>query len=311
MANIENVLQAAIRALQERKDKNEARALLEKVLEKDDNNPEAWLWMSVTVDDPEEKIICLQNVLTLDPNNTKARKGLKALGVNPDQANEDAAAFESATSPPPFMTDDTNFNDFNFNEVDNSPEEERGFIEPPVTSSASSGGRYNKVQDYTGEQMDSWISNLGIQSPPTSSSDKPFQTGTLGDLSDFSDINFDEPPAPIAPPAPPIKRAPPPPLAPQEWQDDAEDLLEDFMDNDFDESSHPQKPVGFDFDEDIDDDPEEEDVVLAAFNLIPDSISAGAAPASQQKYPLILWIFLGLAVLTNVAGLGMILIKSI
>jgi hypothetical protein len=61
----------------------EARALLEAVLEVDERNEQAWLWMSGVVDSDEERIICLENVLTINPRNEAARQGLATLGATP------------------------------------------------------------------------------------------------------------------------------------------------------------------------------------------------------------------------------------
>ena len=61
----------------------EARALLEAVLEVDERNEQAWLWMSGVVDSDEERIICLENVLTINPQNQAARHGLASLGATP------------------------------------------------------------------------------------------------------------------------------------------------------------------------------------------------------------------------------------
>jgi hypothetical protein len=68
--------------------KAEARRLLESVLDADERNEQAWLWMSGVVESQEERIICLENVLTVNPHNETARKGLAALDIAPltDQA---------------------------------------------------------------------------------------------------------------------------------------------------------------------------------------------------------------------------------
>ena len=59
--------------------KAEARHLLESVLDADERNEKAWLWLGSVVDSDEERIICLENVLTINPNNEMARKGLAVL----------------------------------------------------------------------------------------------------------------------------------------------------------------------------------------------------------------------------------------
>jgi tetratricopeptide (TPR) repeat protein len=63
--------------------REEARKLLMKVLEQEEDNERAWLWLSGAVDSDEDRRICLENVLTLNPNNDAARKGLAKLGPEP------------------------------------------------------------------------------------------------------------------------------------------------------------------------------------------------------------------------------------
>jgi tetratricopeptide (TPR) repeat protein len=53
-----------------------ARDLLMRVVEQDEENISAWTWLSGVVDDLEDREICMENVLTLDPDNEVARRGL-------------------------------------------------------------------------------------------------------------------------------------------------------------------------------------------------------------------------------------------
>ena len=53
-----------------------ARDLLMRVVEQDEENVLAWLWMADVVDSLEDREICLENVLTLDPDHAAARKRL-------------------------------------------------------------------------------------------------------------------------------------------------------------------------------------------------------------------------------------------
>ncbi|MBN1316464.1 MAG: YIP1 family protein [Anaerolineales bacterium] len=62
-------------------DKDQARTILLQVLELDDRNKKAWLWLSDVIQDPREKAICLENVLTLDPINAAAHYGLQKLNI--------------------------------------------------------------------------------------------------------------------------------------------------------------------------------------------------------------------------------------
>lgn len=56
--------------------RDEARALLTQVVEADERNEQAWLWLAGLVTDPHDMRTCLENVLDLNPGNTKAREGL-------------------------------------------------------------------------------------------------------------------------------------------------------------------------------------------------------------------------------------------
>ncbi len=54
----------------------EARELLLRVVDADENNVRAWLWLSSVVTTLEDREVCLQNVLALDPVNEAAQRGL-------------------------------------------------------------------------------------------------------------------------------------------------------------------------------------------------------------------------------------------
>jgi tetratricopeptide (TPR) repeat protein len=56
--------------------RDEARALLTQVVEADERNEQAWLWLAGIVTDPEDMRTCLENVLQLNPDTAKAREGL-------------------------------------------------------------------------------------------------------------------------------------------------------------------------------------------------------------------------------------------
>lgn len=58
--------------------KAEGRQILEDLLDVDENNAEVWLWLSTVVDTDEDREICLENTLAIDPNNVVASKGLEA-----------------------------------------------------------------------------------------------------------------------------------------------------------------------------------------------------------------------------------------
>jgi hypothetical protein len=55
----------------------EAKQALLKAVEINDQDEQAWLWLSALVDSPEERLTCLENVLRFNPNNMNARRGLE------------------------------------------------------------------------------------------------------------------------------------------------------------------------------------------------------------------------------------------
>ncbi|MBN1485114.1 MAG: tetratricopeptide repeat protein [Chloroflexia bacterium] len=61
------------------KRREEARDLLLQVIERDQWNEHAWLWLSGVVDDPRDMQVALANALTINPTNEAARKGLESL----------------------------------------------------------------------------------------------------------------------------------------------------------------------------------------------------------------------------------------
>jgi tetratricopeptide (TPR) repeat protein len=75
--------------------RDDARAMLAQVVEADDRNEQAWLWLAGLVTDPEEMRTCLENVLHLNPENAKAREGLAWV----EQRHGKRAASEDSAEP--------------------------------------------------------------------------------------------------------------------------------------------------------------------------------------------------------------------
>jgi hypothetical protein len=74
--------------------KAEARRLLQSVLDVDERNEQVWLLLSQVVEDDEERIICLENVLIINPHNETARKELAAQQAAP-VADQPSAPYTS------------------------------------------------------------------------------------------------------------------------------------------------------------------------------------------------------------------------
>ncbi len=75
-----DTLQAGITAAREGRHA-EARALLQQALQADARSEQGWLWMSAVVETDDERRICLERVLTINPNNQTARAGLEKLSA--------------------------------------------------------------------------------------------------------------------------------------------------------------------------------------------------------------------------------------
>jgi len=56
-----------------------AQAFFKRVIRINPRHEGAWLWLSEVLDDPDDRIYCLEAALALDPNNEKARMGLELM----------------------------------------------------------------------------------------------------------------------------------------------------------------------------------------------------------------------------------------
>ena len=56
--------------------RKEAVPILRDLIREDGNFADAWLWMSVAVDEMDQSIICLDNVLRINPDNIRASTAL-------------------------------------------------------------------------------------------------------------------------------------------------------------------------------------------------------------------------------------------
>lgn len=88
-----DALKEGIRALRAG-DRPRARELLTAIVTADEHNEQAWLWLSHAVDSDQERLICIENVLTLNPNNQQAQQALKKIEAR-------RAKKQAAQRPPP------------------------------------------------------------------------------------------------------------------------------------------------------------------------------------------------------------------
>ncbi|NJN99288.1 MAG: hypothetical protein HC875_36940 [Anaerolineales bacterium] len=108
--------------------REQARQTLLRVIEQDEANIPAWLWLSTVLDDREERQVCLENVLVLDPDNAHARAGLLRL----DQSKEDRGP-GTGNRRPSSPSDTVSLPD----QIEQKP---------PVTSPAPGVSRYRRLQ---------------------------------------------------------------------------------------------------------------------------------------------------------------------
>ncbi|PJF36668.1 MAG: hypothetical protein CUN49_04200 [Candidatus Thermofonsia Clade 1 bacterium] len=76
--NLENLMQLGINAARNR-NKEAAKGIFTQVLNIDRRNERAWLWLAAVEDDQTERRRILQTVLSINPENQKARELLEAM----------------------------------------------------------------------------------------------------------------------------------------------------------------------------------------------------------------------------------------
>lgn len=196
-ANVEAMVREGINAYRAG-NKEEARTLLLKAVELDEQSEQAWLWLSAVVDTPEDQQTCLENVLMINPNNERAQQGLRILkqkttGATPaaaQKSDEDAFANVSftQTTPPPAPADD-----------DELPSSVEWDMPATETSSPSSSRRVNEP---TPADYDDWVAGLNLNTasgttpaPPPPPVEPAFTSPFVMDNLGEDTFGFDEDPA--------------------------------------------------------------------------------------------------------------------
>ncbi len=78
-----------------------ARQALMQIIEVDERNEQAWIWLAGVVDDPADQRVCLENVLDLNPDNPQAKRGLAWLEQHHPTAATRTDGPPAAPSPDP------------------------------------------------------------------------------------------------------------------------------------------------------------------------------------------------------------------
>ncbi len=173
-SNADSLVRDAIAVYRSGK-KDEARNLLLQAVDIDERHEQAWLWLSAVVDSVEDQITCLENVLTINPNNEKAQQGLQVLneklGSEPPaqppaatpepaapQEDEDPFANVSFTQPastPAFQDAPADIAD----EADELPDDSAWSV---IETSSPSANR--PLNEPNSEVYNEWIAGLNIGS---------------------------------------------------------------------------------------------------------------------------------------------------
>lgn len=98
MSSVDTLLRQAVSTAQAG-NKAEAQQLFMQVVELDEQNELAWLWLANLVEDPNDKRVCLENVLAINPQNEQATRALATIPTQP--APTSAPAPPPAPTPPP------------------------------------------------------------------------------------------------------------------------------------------------------------------------------------------------------------------
>lgn len=204
-ANVEAMIREGINAYRAG-NREESRTLLLKAVEIDEQNEQAWMWLSAVVDTIEDQQTCLENVLSINPNNEKAKQGLRILS---QKASGSAAVNTPSLSQP---EEEDPFANISFTQpAASSPSVAGPFSAPTLpeedelpsldwdapateTSSASS---FRPVKEPTSRDYDDWVAglNLGSSSPepvipeptPVPSNSSPFVLNDDDNLFGFDD----------------------------------------------------------------------------------------------------------------------------
>ncbi len=181
--------------------REEAIKLLGKATELDERNEEAWLWLSAVVDTLENQLICLENVIAINPSNTRAAQGLES--IRRQLAKKQPG---SAPAAPPTPAAPVSTSPFDLNAPVSNPADLAEFKSKQPESSASSGGYHGSgrhVQLPSEDEYDAWVEGLGLgaearsqpmaapSSEPFDLDNGPFQQANLLDDSFLLDLDAD------------------------------------------------------------------------------------------------------------------------
>jgi len=180
-ANVDAMVREAIRAYRAG-NKTEARTLLERATELDQNNEQAWMWLSAVVESVEDQRVCLENVLYLNPNNENAKRGLDILATQSQETPSVSSSNATTTE------ENDPFANASFT---NTPTPSQSSSAPPPTATSSASSEFTPEEPEP-EIYDEWVSglNLGGESAEAIAESKP-QEEEIVDDADFENLFSD------------------------------------------------------------------------------------------------------------------------
>ena len=141
--------------------RQEAQTLLSKATELDERNEEAWLWLSAVVDTLENQQICLENVLAINPNNTRALQGLEAIRrqiVKKQQTQASSASPFDLNAP---VSNSSDLSEFERIAAAPAPPKPAAAPSPPAEE-AGYHGSGKHVALPSEDEYDAWVQGLGL-----------------------------------------------------------------------------------------------------------------------------------------------------
>jgi tetratricopeptide (TPR) repeat protein len=136
--------------------KDEARKLLQHALRLDPVRDNAWLWLASVAKDKRERLLCLQKVLEINPENELGIKAVQAMGIDPAQllpkrqtiehslVSEDESASDELPMPPA---------DFVRNAIEQAKETVQPYLDLPETNRIT----WNKKSKGRAGEQEIWI----------------------------------------------------------------------------------------------------------------------------------------------------------
>jgi hypothetical protein len=280
-ANVEAMVREGSSALKAGR-KDEARALLMKAVELDQFHEEAWLWLSAVVETLEDQQTCLENVLAINPNNERAKQGIKYI----DQQR--GGSVPAAPPPPPPPKPASPPARARAQEMPSSVE----WGAPEGAEAVPGTDSKKRAADLSPEEYDAWVDALNLpvsqaKQPTGASASSPF---VMDDAPDLDDLRGSTSSPKKSAPAPASKSAPSKPAKP------APKPIED--DFDLDEVQETIAEI------------EDDEPVDPLFDEIPVKIKPTRMPGTVQRLPIPLIIGVVVLLLANV-GAGFLLFQTL